>query len=445
MIRVDCIAGAFGAGLLLACCAGCPAQRATSAQEEHSANNNLTTVKTLLPERTSLRRTTTQPATVHAYYQAEMYAKVGGYLKELNADIGQQVDAGTVLATIAVPELVKSRQRQEATVRHMQADEKRAEAGITVAGANVESAAAALEQARADVSSADAQLKADRIEHARVSDLVQHKAVAERLGDEALKRYESAQATKLSAEAAVVSADAIVSVANAKREAARADLDAARALTEVAIKELEELDALMAYATLRAPFKGVVTRRNTDPGDLIRNAPASGPDSPPLFVVAELDKVRVRVALPERDAPWANVGDPATLTFLALPGESFSGKVSRIAGSLDEDTRTMVVEIDLENPAHKLLPGMFGEATIELDEKADALILPAGAVRYDEEGHSRVYVVDQNNRVKLIDVSTGLDDGKRIEILSGLDENARVIAAMVTRLAPGQQVRIQAD
>jgi len=404
----------------------------------------LVTIKTLSPERVPLRRTTTQPAIVHAYFQAEIYAKVAGYLEELNADIGQQVDAGRVLATIAVPEMERSREKQEATIRRLKADEKRAAAEITVAQAGVESAKAALEQARADVSSADAQLNANRIEYERVNDLVQNKAVAESLRDEALQRYESAQAAKLAVEAAVVSANANVSVAGAKLEATRADLAAAQARTEVASKELEELDALMSYATLRSPFKGIVTERHADPGDLIRNAPtSSGPDSPPLFVIAEVDKVRVRVPVPERDAPWANVGDPATLTLQALPGQSFAGNVSRVAGSLDESTRTIAVEIDLENPGYKLLPGLFGEATIVLEEHPNSLVLPAGAVRYDETGNSYVYAIDPAGRVQVVDVTTGLDDGHLIEITNGLTGDERVADAMIGRLKPGQEVQVQ--
>ena len=443
MTRSVYIGPVLAAALLLPCCTGCLTEEVSSAQTDQATPGDRVTVKTLSPERTALERTTTQPAIVHAYHQAEIYAKVAGYLEKLNVDIGQQVDADTVLGVISVPEMVKSSERQEATVRRLEADEKRAEAQIIVAEANAESAAAVLEQARADVAGADAQLKADRVEHERVSDLVQDKAVAGRLGDESLQRYESARAAKLAAEAAVVSANANVSVAAANQKAADADLDAAKARTEVAMKELEELEELMKYATLRAPFEGIVTRRNADPGDLIRNASASsGPDSTPLFVIAQTDKVRIRVPVPERDAPWAGVGDQATVTFQALPGESFSGKVSRTAGSLDESTRTMTVEIDMENDGGRLLPGMFGEATIVLEEQGDSLVLPAGAVRHDEIGNSYVYVVDAG-KVRVVEVTLGLDDGNLIQITKGLSGNERVVDAMLGRLQDGQVVNVQ--
>jgi RND family efflux transporter MFP subunit len=448
MAKAAYVGGLLIGAFLLTFFTGCPAveQHATGSPANPGGSDDTITVKTLAPEKTTLRRTTTQPASIHAYYQAELYAQIGGYLEALNADIGQEVDADAVLATIAVPEMVKSRERQEATIRRLQADEKRAAAEVTVAEANAKSAQAALEQARAEVAAADAQLKAARIEHERVDELVQNQALAERLRDETVKRYESAQASKAAVESAVVSADAELGVAKAKLEAAQADLATTQARTEVAAKELEEIDAQMAYATVYAPFQGIVTERHADPGDLIRNAPSSsGPDSPPLFVIAELDKLRVRITVPENHTPWVDEGDLVTLSVPALPDRQFEGQVDRIARSLDKSTRTMTVEADLPNPDYALLPGMYGEATIELTEKPDALVLPAAAVRFDEEGHSRVYLVDQNNNVEVVDVTTGVDDGKQIEILSGLDENARVIDATARRLAPGQPVKIQAD
>jgi len=449
MREVHSCCGIFIGVILLGCVAGCSVELAAdaateqsdpSSQPDGSTEADLVGVTTILPQRTSAHRTTTQPATIHAYYQAELYAKASGYLAELNADIGQEVDAGTVLCRIAVPEMDKAREKQEATIRQLQAEEKRAAAEVAVAEAAVESSKALLEQSRADVASTQAQLKADRSEYDRFTELVESKAVAERLGDEALRRFNSAQAQKTAAEAAVASANANLGVAAARLEAARADLVAAAARTEVAVKEIEELDTLLVYATLRSPLKGVVTQRHADPGDLIHNAPTSGP---PLFVVAEVDRVRVRVPIPERDAHWVNDGDPVTLSFQALPGESFTGTVSRTSGGLDEDTRTMGVEIDLENSSHRLLPGFFGKATVVLEERSDVLVLPATAVRHDEASRSYVYVVDSANRVQVVDVTTGIDDGQTIEIVDGLAGSERIVEAMIGRLKPDQEVRVR--
>ncbi len=149
--------------------------------------------------------------------------------------------------------------------------------------------------------------------------------------------------------------------------------------------------------------------------------------------------------MPENDAPAADVGDAAHVTLRAIPGKVFEGKIDRIARGLDPSTRTMLVEIDLPNPDRRLLPGMYGETTIDLDQKPDALTLPAGTVRYDQKGQAFVYVVDDQNQVQIVNITTGLDDGNRIEISDGLKGSERVVAPMIDRLSSGQTVRVQSE
>ncbi len=406
--------------------------------------NETTVVKVVSPATITIQRTTTQPATVHAYHQADLYAKVAGYLAELHVEIGQTVKAGDTLGVIAVPEMGKAREKQEATIKRLEAEERRAEASQQLAHVSVKSAEAQLQQARADVEQTNAQLNADRSEHKRVTELVDQKAVAARLLDEAKQRLESAQSAKLVAEAALGTSQAAVVVSQQREAVSAAEFVATQAQTTVARKELEELDALMSYATLTAPFDGVVTQRHVDPGDLVRNIQTASESSRrPLFEVSQVDRVRVRVSLPENDAPWAGDGDTVTLAFRSLPGRTFDATVSRVARRLDESTRTMLVEVDLANDDGLLLPGMYGEATVILDETPDALVLPATAVRFDEIGNSSVYVVGDDSTISIVPVKTGYDDGKHIQILEGLDASARVTEGMVGRLNNGQTVRVE--
>ena len=337
--------------------------------------------------------------------------------------------------------MVKARERQLATIRRLTAEEKRSQAGIDLAKANVQAAVAFRNQAKADINKTDAQLTANRAEFNRVGELVSTKSIAGRLLDESRKKLESSQAAKTSAQAAFNSAEANVSVANSKQAVAVAEREASKAATDVAEKQLEEMDALMDYATLKSPFKGVVVQRNVDPGDLVGNTQtASDNRSRPLFVIAQLDKIRVRIAVPENEVPWANVGDPVSLQMRAIPGRIFSGTISRTASALDESTRTMLVEVDLDNADGVLLPGMYGEATIILEQIPNTLVLPAGAVRYNATGDSFVYVVESGGTIRIVDVVTGLDDGKQIEIVGGLDENTRVVGSMIGRFQAGQKV-----
>ena len=401
------------------------------------------TVPIVRPERMELRDSTTQPATVHPDHRAEIHARVAGYFEELKVDIGDAVEAGQVLGVVSVPEMRRSMERQEAVIRRLEADERRASAEVALAGAEVDAAEASLERSRAEIDRAEAQLKGVQAELDRVEGLVAEGAVTSRLLDETRQRFESSRAEKAAVEASLTSARADVAVAEASRAAAEARAETSEAESAVSRKELEELETMVAFATLLAPFDGVVTDRQVDPGDLVRDSRgSSGGDRPPLFVVAKLDRVRVRVPIPENDAPRADVGDGAEVSFRAIPGRSFEGVVSRVARGLDPSTRTMLVEIDLPNPGLELLPGMYGEATITL-ERTEGLVLPAGTVRFDESGRSFVYVVDDEGLVRIVDVEAGMDDGTRIEITKGLDGSERIVAPTIDRLEEGQRVRVE--
>ena len=400
-------------------------------------------VKTLQPTRTTLVRTTTQPATVHANQQADIHAKVSGYLQAWSADIGDRVEAGALLARIDVPELRKQRERQALVVQQYEAAEQRAAAEEALAEARVQSSAAQLEQARSEVARETAQLNASQSEFNRVQELVKTGSVEGRLADESRQRLEAAQAGKAAAESAVTSADAAVRVTEAQRVAAAAMVKFAEAETNVARKQLEELDELLKYAELTAPFDGVVTQRNVDVGDLVRNTQSGGAGSPPLFTVAQIDTVRIRAAVPEADAPFCQPGDKVRLRVASQRGAAIEAQVARVSRALDRSTRTMLVEVDVPNPDGRLLPGMYGEATIVLAEHPDVLTLPASAVRHSETGAAFVYTVDAAGAVQIVEVTTGLDDGRQIEIVSGLDPDARVIDALIGRLEPGQKVQVQ--
>ena len=430
----------FLAAVPLALC-GCGPAGSTVHAADGSGATELLSVDVFSPEKKMLRRTTTQPATVHAYFRAEIRSRATGYLSELRVDIGSQVEVGSVLGIVDVPEMYVRRERQQAVIQSQVAAEEKAAAEVAVAGASVESHTAMLDEARAVIREHRANLEKYEVELQRVQTMVQDRAGTQQELDEAEARYESSRASVLAAEAGAVSAQANVALASAKRKAAQAELASARAQTDVARRELEELDELMSYAILRSPLSGVVVERNVDPGDLVRETPSDRNDAA-LFVIAQLDRVRVRVSIPERDAPWVTVGDPATLVLLSMPGRPLAAAVARTAASLHMGTRTLQVEIDLPNDDRTLLPGMFGEVTIVLEEH-EALVLPAAAVHYDEVGNSQVYIVDESDVVQVVDVSTGLDDGREIEIIGGLEGGERVIGSTIGRIRPGAMVRVR--
>ncbi len=404
--------------------------------------NGLVQVIAQKPKRQSVRNTTTQPATVHPYHRAEIYARVAGYLKELRADIGKVVKKGEVLGIIDIPELEKRKQKQLALIRKLEAVEAQAKADIKVAEANIKSAQANLSSAQAKIDATDAQLSADKKEYERIRDLVQSQSVATRLQDEAKKRFDSAKAAKVGAEAHLDSVKETITVAKARLEVAKANQKAAAAETDVARKDLQEMEAMMEFAKLKAPFAGTVVERHVEPGDLVRNTETTAGRQSPLFVVSELKRLRVRVPVPERDAALVQVGAKAAVKLNALGGRPIQAKVSRVAGMLEDDTRTMLVEVDLKNNGYSVLPGMFGQATIVLEKRPNCLVLPAQMVRYDKTGNSYVMVVDSKDKIQTLAVQTGLDDGEIIEITSGLQGDERIVLPTVRRLKSGQKVQV---
>ena len=392
--------------------------------------NSLVSVRTIQPEKITLQFTTTQPATVHPYFEAELYAKVAGYLKELYVDIGDEVEEGQKLAEIDVPEMLKAFQRQEAEVTQRQIEKARCEAGIEVAQAKIA-------QVQAAVQAAEALVEADESEYKRIEQLIESKAVTQSLHDETFNRLQASKA-------ALASQKANHNVAQAEFKVAQAIAETAGAAIIVAQKQTEELNVLMGYATIRAPFKGVVTSRNVDPGDLVQNAQTSAQaGNNPLFTIAQLDQVRVRVLIPQRDVALADVGDKAQFKHDVQSEVILEGAISRVSKWLEPKTRTMMVEIDLPNPDHQLLPGIFGQVTIMLEERQDQLVLPAACIRQSEDGAaSFVYVVDAGNKVHHAPVKTGKDDGQQIEIVSGLSGKEQVVTGMLGRLATNQTVKV---
>jgi multidrug resistance efflux pump len=148
-------------------------------------------VTVMTPTETTMERTTTQPATVHAYYEAHMFAKVTGYLAELKVDIGTVVKKGDVLAVLGIPEMDRQREAQLATIRRLEAEERRAASQLVVAKAGIRSHQAKYEKAKAELGKSAAGFSAAVVELKRVSDLVEQQAVADRLRDEAQKKHDA--------------------------------------------------------------------------------------------------------------------------------------------------------------------------------------------------------------------------------------------------------------
>ena len=258
-------------------------------------------------------------------------------------------------------------------------------------------------QARADFATAQANERLAQTTAERYQDLIKSDSVSRQDYDTAIGTYEAKRAAVASAEA------------NMKR-----------------------LEEQQRFKVIYAPFDGVITARNTDIGALI----GSGSNAKELFHIASMDRVRVYVNVPQMYSRAARPGLPATIDIRELPGRHFEGKVLRTAQTIDPNSRTLLVEIDLDNPSGELLPGSYAEVHLKLPTDAAALRLPVNTLLFRSEGLRVAVVKDQ--RVRLQPVTMGRDFGSSVEVLSGVSANDQVVMNPSDSLADGQPVRIAA-
>jgi RND family efflux transporter MFP subunit len=356
---------------------------AASGVHAQGGSSAATAVQVVSPERQSIHRRRTLPAGVEPFEAVRLHAKVAGYLADIRVDIGDRVRKGETLAVIEVPEMAAERPVLEAELAEAKAQLGKAEAANQLQRAIYERSRAL--RARGSITEQD--LEQARAEHA----------------------------------------------------AAAAEVALARARIASVRARVQRLETLLAYATITAPFEGVVTERFVHPGALIRVATASSSVAP-IITVQRADVVRAITAVPESDVPFVDRGDPATLVVRALPERTFAAAVTRAADALDPATRTMRVEVDVPNPDGALRPGMYGELSLDLDQRPGVLTLPATAVMNDK-GQTVVYVVGGGTAHKVA-VTTGAEDGGRIEIRAGLDGTEQVVAEGGGALSDGTPVRV---
>ena len=258
-----------------------------------------------------------------------------------------------------------------------------------------------LMQARADLATAQANEKLAKTTADRYEDLIKTDSVSRQDLDNATGSYEAKQAATASADA------------NMKR-----------------LLELEK------FKTIYAPFDGVITARNTDIGALI----GSGSNAKELFHIASMDRVRIFVNVPQLYARAARLETAADIEVQELPGRKFTGRVSRTAQAIDPESRTLLVEIDLDNPKGEILPGSFAQVHLKLPTDATTFRLPVNTLIFRSEG-LRVAVV-KNGTVKLVPITLGRDFGSTVEVVTGLTGTESVVVNPPDSLAEGQSVNV---
>ncbi|HVX09934.1 MAG TPA: efflux RND transporter periplasmic adaptor subunit [Pirellulales bacterium] len=383
------------------------------------------------------RRITQQPGSIHAFESVDLHAMVLGYLKTQHVDIGSRVTKGEVLAVIDVPREESLVGEAAALLQLAKAQALQAESKVKTAEADRKAADATAAHRESDIDRLVANKKLAEAQYARVKGLVEERAVDVRLRDEQQRDFESAIAAERTARLHAQTAHAESSAAASRVEQAEADVAAAQAAVSVAEARLTKARVDVKYAVITAPFDGVITRRNHFPGGFIGTHSAA---TKPLLTVERTDRMRVVVQVPDRDVALTNVGDPVALTVDGLSDREFRGTVSRTAEHEDPTTRTMRVEIDIPNSDGLLRDGMYGRATIELSPAVKRLMLPLDCVLdRSPKGAGAVFVV-RRETIQRIQVELGPDDGKRIEIKSGITAEDEVVRAPDPSLKSGTPI-----
>jgi HlyD family secretion protein len=407
-------------------------------QEPREAPSSALQMKVMKPL-PGKERVTTQPATLQAFEFVELYAQATGILDKQDVDIDSVVKKGDLLAEIRAPDLVADRAQAYAGWKKSKAEKVQAEKEVDVVQADLEAAKQRVKQREAEKNAADSYLKFRKAEFDRYKELALSKSIEARIVDEESDRFDSALFRRDGAAAAEQTANLDVLAKKSKLLKARSDVDEAEAAVDLAKAQLDKADALLSFTKVIAPFGGVITQRNYNNGAFIRTAERGGQN--PLLVLKHLDKMRVIVQLPDTDVPFVSKGDPAELVIATVRPKPFIGKVCRTAGSENLKSRTMRVEIDLDNKDRILRDGMYGYITIHLTQAPKPkFMLPSGAVHQDLETRERyVYVIRQKRAYKVV-IQVGPDDGKLIGIMSGLNANDLVVIQDNGLLQEGSEV-----
>lgn len=332
------------------------------------------------------------------YQSVDVMAKVAGYVRAINVDIGDHVRQGQVLATLDVPE--------------MQDDVARAKAALAAADAGVVTAQGAIQRAQAQADIAALSFK--RIQDVATKD----KGLVPR------QDVDVAQSHQLEAAAQLASA--------------QSSLKAAQQTKLETVDELARAQQMFQYSTIRAPFDGVITKRYANTGAMVQAGTASQSQAMPIVTIAQDNVLRLILPVPVSDVGDVRNGEPVNVNVVSL-NRKLQGAITRFANTVSVSTRTMSTEVDVVNPDGSLIPGMYAEVRLHLADRKDVLSVPLDAVDGIGTSAPQAWVL-HNDIAHLVSVEPGLQTATRIQILSGLSSGDQVIVGRHTGLAEGEKV-----
>jgi RND family efflux transporter MFP subunit len=326
----------------------------------------------------------TLPGTTAAFAAANIYARATGYISKRNVDIGDHVKQGELLAELAVPELDEQISQNEATLEQLKAAVQQAQANATLAQAT----------------------------WGRDKPLLKDGWVTGHQGDIDLQTVKADEAAVSVAQANVSAQERLLRVLRQNR----------------------------AYASVVAPFDGIITQRNVDVGSLVQGNASTGTF---MFEIMQKDVIRVWVYVPQDAAFGVAPGVDAIVRVPELPNRQFPGKVTRIADALQSGTRTLLTEIDIPNPDGALPPGIYCSVELKIPRKTPSFLIPAEALIFNRNGLQAAVVKDGKAEIRNVKVTRDL--GTRVEVDAGLKAGERVILNPPVTLIDGAKVQPRPD
>src|ERR1700691_2039436 len=337
---VGLIAAAAG---VLASCGGAEKVQAKDPGEAGASPGSGVSVGVVKVIRKDVGRMLTVSSELVPFQEIDVYAKESGFVKELNVDYGSRVQKDQILATLEIPELQLQVKEDDAAVKN---------------------ATAQIPHAQEELNRMQAQQKVLQLQFDRINGVSQAKP-----GLVAQQEVDDSQGKALASAAQV--------------EAAKSNLQSAQSVLAAAQAKREHDQALFDYAKITAPFAGVVTQRFANLGTLMQAGTSSSTQAMPLVRLSQDDLYRLVIPVPETYVHFIHLGDAVSVNVPSL-SRTFPGKVARFSVDVREYTRTMHTEVDVENTSRILLPGLYAEATVTLEEKDGAIAVPLEAV--DQEG-----------------------------------------------------------
>ena len=319
------------------------------------------------------------PGNIEAVTEAPILARADGYIRKRTVDIGDRVHTGQELAEIEAPELDQQ---------------------VMQAKANLEQSQAALEQAQASYEQGKSNTELAKVTAQRWGNLGAKGVVSKQENDQYQSQYQAQLANLQALEKAILAQRSTVAAADAN---------------------LSRLRNMQSYRLVRAPFDGVITQRNVDVGALVNAGNTL------LYRVAQTEMLRTYVNVPQVNSSSIHTGEAATLTVSNLPGRTFTGTVARTANSLDPATRTLLVELRVQNKDGALLPGMYCQVQLNSPRDNPPLVIPSDSLIVRTGGTLVALVRPEDHTIHLQPLVVGRDFGDRIEVLSGLKEGDSII------------------